>query len=63
MLPGRKPSPSEKAMSYFLSNSQISSKCVYRKFCFLLMFIHLARIDPPRETIPVTRFKAAGKCS
>ena len=30
--PGRRPSPSEKVTSYAFMISQISSKCVYRKF-------------------------------
>ena len=36
--------------------SQISSKCVYRKFSLWWVMHHLARMEPPRETMPVRRW-------
>ena len=58
--PGRRPSPSEKATSYAFMISQISRKCVYRKFSRWCARHHLARIEPPRETMPVTRSAVSG---
>ncbi|MNC92678.1 hypothetical protein D3C83_91450 [compost metagenome] len=60
MDPGRRPSPSENDTSYAFMISQISSKCVWRKFSLWCARHHFARIEPPRETMPVTRFAVSG---
>ena len=50
----------EKHTSYCFKISQISSKCVYKKFSLWCAKHHFAMIEPPRETIPVTRFAVIG---
>ncbi len=58
--PGRSPSPSENDTSYFLIMSQISSKRSYRKLSLWRDRHHLAMIEPPRDTMPVTRLAVSG---
>jgi len=40
--------------------SQISSKCAYRKLSRWCARHHCAMIEPPRETMPVTRLAVSG---
>ena len=37
--------------------------CSYIGFCLLWTSIHLARSDPPRLTMPISRLRTKGKCS
>ena len=55
MQPGRRPSPSENDTSYFFISAQMRSNSVYRKFSSWWYRHHFAMIEPPRETMPVTR--------
>ena len=60
MEPGRRPSPSEKVMSYRAKMSHNSAKFSYKKDSRWWARHHAAMIDPPRETMPVTRLAAKG---
>ena len=58
--PGRSPSPSENATSYCAKISQSSSKFSYRKDSLWCARHQPAMMEPPRETMPVTRFDVSG---
>ena len=58
--PGRRPSPSENETSYLRMMSQISSNRSYRKLSLCRDRHHLAMIEPPRDTMPVTRLAVSG---
>src|SRR5215813_13545489 len=60
VLPGRSPSPSDKLTSYAAIISQMSRKWVYKKLSWWCARHHLAMMEPPRDTIPVTRLAVRG---